>query len=53
MRKQYEKPDFQFQSFQVTDVITASGDTTTNTLAPADVTGGKVQWDTAWDATTT
>ncbi len=52
MKKQYEKPKFQLQRFQVTDVITASGEAA-NALKPADVTGGQVQWDTAWDATTT
>ncbi len=45
--KHYIKPDFSVQMFDVSDIITVSGDS--NTLMHATVEGGETAWDTSWD----
>lgn len=47
--KEYVKPDFKIQMFEVKDVITASVDE--NGLAKATVSGQKAAWDSRWEIT--
>lgn len=47
--KEYVKPDFKIQMFEVKDVITASVDE--NGLTKATVSGQSAGWNDAWNVT--